>query len=241
MIYTGNPEEDAYSLSEFLSDNMIMPYYVEISFYKHRTYCSSSDCSLEDMRGLEYWKSWVEMFMISSDPNLRGFCWNFESPMMFPSTNGLSWEEAISELAAMIHSAGFEFIWIPYVHTTSWEKIKDLRIFNPGSYEHHGAYYFDWVFLQPGYYQGYITPAEISTLQSWKEYVDEAKSDRYNYRGIDNIYYEFECDGAVLTSSVYRQRACDYLRVLGKPSQRAYYYDVDVKALEYLDGVCGYV
>ncbi|WP_456452780.1 hypothetical protein [Thermococcus sp.] len=51
MIYTGNPEEDAYSLSEFLSDNMIMPYYVEILFYKHRTYCSSSDCSLEDMRG----------------------------------------------------------------------------------------------------------------------------------------------------------------------------------------------
>ncbi len=245
MIYTGDPENDAYVLSEFLSDSITMPYYVEIPFYKYRTYCSSSGCSLEDMRGLEYWKSWVEMFMMSSDPNLKGFYWNLEPPMMFPSTNGLSWEETISELATMIHVGGFEFIWIPYVHTTSWKEIKDLRVFNPTSheahYKHHAAYYFDWVFLQPGYYQGYIAPVEISTLQTWKEYVDEAKSGRYNYKGIDNIYYEFECDGAVLMKPLYWQRACDYVRVFGKPSQRAYYYDVNVESLEYLKGVCNYV
>lgn len=241
MIYTGDPENDAYMLSEFLSDSITMPYYVEIPFYKYRTCCSSSGCSLGDMRGLEYWKNWVEMFMMSSDPNLKGFYWNLESSMMFPSTNGLSWEETISELATMIHGGGFEFIWMPYVHTTSRDRIKQLRVFNSGSYEHHAAYYFDWVFLQPGYYQGYIAPVEISTLQTWKEYVDETKRDLYNYRGIDNIYYEFECDGAVLTDSVYLQRACDYVRVLDKPSQRAYYYDVNVKALEYLNGVCNYV
>lgn len=240
MVYTGDPENDAYVLSEFLSDSITMPYYVEIPFYKYRTYCSSSGCSLKDNRGLEYWKGWVRTFMRSSDPNLKGFYWNFECPMMFSG-----WEAVISELANIIHGGGFEFIWIPYVHTTSWEEIKDLRVFNPTSrkahYKHHAAYYFDWVFLQPGYYQEYIAPTEISTLQTWKEYVDEAKSGRYNYKGIDNIYYEFECDGAVLMNPVYRQRACDYIRVLGKPSQRAYYYDVNVRALEYLNEVCNYV
>ncbi len=47
--------------------------------------------------------------------------------------------------------------------------------------------------------------------------------------------------GAVVTNSRYRQRACDYVEVLGKPSQRVYYYDMDAKTLEYLNGVCNYV
>ncbi len=245
MIYTGDPENDAYMLSEFLSDSITMSYYVEIPFYKHRTYCSSSGCSLEDMRGLEYWKSWVKMFMMSSDPNLKGFYWNLESPMMFPSTNGLSWEEAISELATMIHGGGFEFIWIPYMHYTSLSEIESRRVFDKGvSYKHPAAYYFDWVFLQPNYYQGKLLPPEESTLEQWKFNIEQAKRDKNyhrNYKGIDNIYYEFECDGAVLTDSVYRQRACDYVRVFGRPLQRAYYYDVNVKSLEYLKGVCNYV
>lgn len=72
-------------------------------------------------------------------------------------------------------------------------------------------------------------------------YVDDAKENLRNYRGVDNIYYEFECDGAVLNNPVYRQRACDYVQVLGKPPRRAYYYDVRVEALEYLNRVCDYV
>lgn len=37
MIYTGDPGEDAYTLSEFLSENVTMPYYVEIPYYKYRS------------------------------------------------------------------------------------------------------------------------------------------------------------------------------------------------------------
>ena len=233
MIYTGNPWEDAYALSEFLSDNMIMPYYVEKPFYGYRSGVA---------RGFDYWKQWIEVFMRSSDPNLRGFYWNYESPMMFSySEVGVSWETVISELASRIHGGGFEFIWIPYMHYTSENDIKNQRVFSRDSFNHHAAYYFDWVFLQPNYYQGKLLPPEISTLQTWKRYVDEAKRGLRNYRGIDNIYYEFECDGAVVTNSRYRQRACDYVEVLGKPLQRAYYYDVDVRTLEYLNGVCNYV
>ncbi len=233
MRYTGNPWEDAYALSEFLSDNMVMPYYVEIPFYRYR-----SDVA----RGFDYWKQWIEVFMRSSDPNLRGFYWNYESPMMFPVKDvGIPWEPVISELASRIHGGGFKFIWITYMHYTSEKDIKNKRVFSKDSFNHHAAYYFDWVFLQPNYYQGKLLPPEISTLQTWKRYLDEAKRGLRNYRGIDNIYYEFECDGAVVTNPTYRQRACDYVEVLGKPSQRAYYYDVDVRALEYLNGVCNYV
>ncbi|MBP1910818.1 DUF4855 domain-containing protein [Thermococcus stetteri] len=234
IIYTGDPREDAYTLSEFLSENVTMPYYVEIPYYKYRS---------DTPRGPDYWKRWVEVFMRSSYYNLRGFYWNYECPMMFEAKAvGASWETVISELANRIHEAGFEFIWIPHVHTTSEDDIKSLRVFNSGkSYNHHAAYYFDWVFLQPNYYQGKLLPANSDTLKQWKEYVDNAKKNLRNYRGVDNIYYMFECDGAVLTNPVYRQRACDYVQVLGKPPRRAYYYDVRVEALEYLKGVCDYV
>ncbi|BAD85214.1 hypothetical protein, conserved, containing ATP/GTP-binding site motif A [Thermococcus kodakarensis KOD1] len=233
MIYTGDPGEDAYTLSEFLSENVTMPYYVEIPYYKYRS---------DTPRGPDYWKRWIDVFVISSDYNLRGFYWNYECPMMFEAKAvGASWETVISELANRIHEAGFEFIWIPYMHYTTKSEIEGKRVFKKDSYNHHAAYYFDWVFLQPNYYKGELLPANSDTLKQWKMYVDDAKENLRNYRGVDNIYYEFECDGAVLNNPVYRQRACDYVQVLGKPPRRAYYYDVRVEALEYLNGVCDYV
>lgn len=72
-------------------------------------------------------------------------------------------------------------------------------------------------------------------------YVDDVKENFCNYRGVDNIYYEFECDGVVFNNFVYCQRVCDYVQVLGKFLRRVYYYDVRVEVLEYLNGVCDYV
>lgn len=169
----------------FLSDNIIMPYYVEILFYKYRENCSSPSYTLTDNRGIEYWKGWVRLFMKSSDPNLKGSHWNYESPMMFPvDAVGVSWETVISELASIIHRGSFEFIWIPYMHYTSESEIKKKRVFEKDSYEHHAAYYFDRVFLQPNYYQDRLLPAEISTLQTWKKHIDDAKRGLHNCKGI---------------------------------------------------------
>lgn len=47
MIYIGDFGEDVYIFLEFLSENVIMFYYVEIFYYKYR---------LDILRGLDYWK-----------------------------------------------------------------------------------------------------------------------------------------------------------------------------------------
>lgn len=56
--------------------------------------------------------------MKSSDPNLKEFYWNYESPMMFPvDAVGALWGTVISKLVSIIHREIFEFIWIPICTT----------------------------------------------------------------------------------------------------------------------------
>jgi hypothetical protein len=100
-----------------------------------------------------YWAGWIEDFMMSSDTNLKGFYWTLENAWMFKEDQiqkqaGISFS-IIRDMAESIHNNGFEFIWIPSACTLN---LAGTNIFPMGTYP--GAFeFFDYVFVQPNYYQ----------------------------------------------------------------------------------------
>ncbi|KUH34540.1 hypothetical protein APY94_01605 [Thermococcus celericrescens] len=242
--YTGDAETDAYNLSEYLSDYMNMPYYVTIPFFTPaKTPRGNITGSFEG----SYWERWINVFAGSSDPNLRGFYWSLENAWMFKQDQiekgvGISYE-LIKAMSQKIHSAGFEFIWIPSVPTMN---IEGTNIFPwyyspnyPGACE-----YFDYVFAQPNYYMG-----RINNINGWTLNLEGLKL-KYNCW---NVFMEMEADECVIggggncktcsDSINCTKLASDYVQAqinnIGrKYPQRAYYFGVTFDVVRQVDSYC---
>ncbi len=251
--YTGNAETDAYNLSEYLSDHMKMPYYVTIPFFTPaKTPRGNITGSFEG----SYWERWINVFTESSDPNLRGFYWSLENAWMFKQDQtekgmGIS-HELIEAMSEEIHSAGFEFIWIPsastmYLEGTNIFPLNTHECPNcPGAYE-----FFDYVFVQPNYYLTKGAP-NIPGYQDFKEYLKTLEALKSYYHA-ENVYLEMEADECIIGRSgncrtCYDPQNCtklasDYIRVqldvLGhRYPHRAYYFGVTFDVVKHADMYC---
>ena len=150
------------------------------------------DESNRGVRGIQYWKGWVDGVYDNTSGYQVGFYWYLENPWQV--SGGVVYEEDIQEISNYIKNKGQQFIWIPYVHDKVNLENTDIKSI---------ANYFTFVFVQPHYYQ------------RWKEYYTgtlEGTPNEYPYltRGVDalieilnwiwsipNGYIEMEVDGTI--------------------------------------------
>jgi hypothetical protein len=251
--YTGNAETDAYNLSEYLSEHMSIPYYITIPFRAPNGTPRGNITG--DFKG-SYWEKWINVFVSSSDPNLRGFYWSLENAWMFKqdqieNEGGISYN-LIRAMSEQIHSAGFEFIWIPSASTMHLEGTNIFPLNNyecpncPGAYE-----FFDYIFVQPNYY---LTKgaSNIPGYQDFKSYLKTLESLKSSYHA-GNVYLEMEADECVIGGdgncrTCYDSQNCtklasDYIRVqldiLGhRYPYRAYYFGITLNVISYINTYC---
>ena len=185
-----------------------------------------------DVRGLDYWKGWIDGVYTNTGELEKGFYWNLEFPWQV--VRGVVSESAIKELSEKIMNWQQEFIWIPYAHgDINWENT-DIKTLDR---------YFTYIFAQPNYYQG-----KTQNLEDWFKSFKEFR-DKYS---LNNIYMEMECDGGVIsgkkikeddhyiyiTADTLKERACKYVQYAKNFPHRAYYFDTDVENLKTMNKFC---
>lgn len=178
------------------------------------------------VRGLDYWKGWVDGVYMNTGGLESGFYWNLEYPWQV--ADGIVYEEDIASLSEKILGWGQEFIWIPYVHEgISWEHT-DIKTLDG---------YFTRMFAQSGYYFG-----KTAKLETWFTNFKEFRDDKF-----DNLYMEMECDGKVNpanrnvtqeTAEKHKSWACDYVQYAKNFPHRAYYFGTDVENLRLVKEQC---
>ncbi|NJE61732.1 hypothetical protein [Thermococcus sp. 21S7] len=184
------------------------------------------------VRGLDYWKGWVDGVYMNTGRLERGFYWNLEYPWQV--VKGVVSESAIRELSDKILGWGQQFIWIPNVNDTINRDNTDIKSL---------ARYFTYVFVQPHYYQRwreYYTgtlngsPSEYPYLDSETGVSALVEVLNWVRKNVPNGYLELEVDGSINQYPELLHKACDYVsaqrrsEVGGLWPKRAYYYGVDL-------------
>ncbi len=68
----------------------------------------------EGVRGIEYWKGWIDGVCNNTGNYLKGFYWYLEYPWQIH--DNIVSEDDIREISDYIKKKRLQFIWIPYVH-----------------------------------------------------------------------------------------------------------------------------
>jgi len=239
--YTGDGRLDGETFAEdvfrILSS---IPVYITIPYYQYK----SSEPREDPIGGNKYWLKWVDGVLRFAGSNLKGFYWSLESAWMFvnyykdvlcnqgemPYIN----PQTIELLTDKIHSHGLKFIWIPTAHTLSleytdiWPRNHDVCGYNNYSLP-DGSEFFDYVFVQSNYYQ-----RNEFSLKDWANKLESLNNEHNAY----NVFMELECDNAVITNSIYRERACEYVKYAKKYPHRTYYFGTDLKAIDFMNEYC---
>ncbi len=178
------------------------------------------------VRGLDYWRGWVDGVYTHTGGLQRGFYWNLEFPWQL--VREVVYEEDISTLSDKIIDWGQQFIWIPSTHgDISWEHT-DIKTLSK---------YFTYIFAQSNYYQGKTTDLG-AWFSSFKNFRDS--------NHLNNLFMEMECDGRVQTGDeehnippeTFIHRACDYVQYAKNYPHRAYYYGTNIKNLIIVKSHC---
>ncbi|ALV63975.1 hypothetical protein ADU37_CDS22780 [Thermococcus sp. 2319x1] len=239
--YTGDGRLDGETFAEDVFRIVSsIPVYITIPYYQYK----SSEPREDPIGGNKYWLEWVDGVLRFAGSNLKGFYWSLESAWMFvnyykdvlcnqgemPYIN----PQTIELLTDKIHSHGLKFIWIPTAHTLSleytdiWPRNHDVCGYSnyslPG-----GSEFFDYVFVQSNYYQ-----RNEFSLKDWANKLESLNNEHNAY----NVFMELECDNAVITNSIYRERACEYVKYAKKYPHRAYYFGTDLKAIDFMNEYC---
>ena len=214
-------------LSEILGD---VKYYITIPF-------SDKNGNLRDnpANGFDgsYWRGWIDGVLNVYDSRRIGFYWSYESCLqatindpalgVFGITNDNQKEQYkeayvqfIEDMSNYTHNHGQELIWIPatgdrgvtYLRKDSFDGIPTI-----GSY-------FDYVFVQPNYYQNSICIEYINGYKQTLPYSYEKLVEKIRWvyeelpRNINNpnttISIEMEADSAVLHSQSGHCALCKY-------------------------------
>ena len=233
---------DARQLAQWLEQevNPDLPYLVEVPVLvkddneQWELFKNSNYTIKPAVRGIDYWKGWIDGIYTNTGGRQRGFYWNLEFPWQV--IRGIVYEEDVSSLSSKIMEWGEEFIWIPYVNDKINLKHTDIRSLSK---------YFTYVFVQPHYYQ------------TWKEYYSgtlKEATDKHPYltkdgvaklveilnwvREIPNGYIEMEVDAAINLYPDLINKACDYVTAQKKSivggiwPYRAYYYGARLKNID---------
>ncbi|WP_297418717.1 DUF4855 domain-containing protein [Thermococcus sp.] len=215
----GNGYMDGLHFAHWVLSNILgdVEYYITIPF-------SDKNGNLRDnpANGFDgsYWRGWIDGVLNVYDPRRIGFYWSYESCLQAtindPALKVLSisdnqkeqYKEAyvqfIKDMSNYTHSNGLELVWIPatgdrgvtYLRKDSFDGIPTI-----GSY-------FDYVFVQPNYYQNsicieYINGHKQTLPYSYEKLVEKI---RWVYeelpRNINNpntrISIEMEADRSIL-------------------------------------------
>ncbi|NJE00066.1 DUF4855 domain-containing protein [Thermococcus sp. LS1] len=183
------------------------------------------------VRGIQYWKGWVDGVYNNTSGYQVGFYWYLEYPWQV--SDGIVYEEDIQEISAYIRNKGQQFIWIPYFHYSYPDHISDITKTDIGLL----AKYFTYVFIQPNYYQG--TTRTLQDFNVVYNQIEELKEEN----NLSNIFMEMECDGRVRspdpgTAVEYRERACAYVSYTKDYPHRAYYYDTNLQNIQKMEEYC---
>ncbi|NJE05574.1 DUF4855 domain-containing protein [Thermococcus sp. M36] len=262
--YTGNGRKDGASLALWISSRVSgLKYYVPIPFYKYGSGEPRDDPS--DGFANSYWKDWIDGVLSIVDSDRLGFYWSYESCLQAtPHDEHNVREEFVREMAEYIHNHGQELIWIP---ATGGRGVSYLNDPNYDGIPTIGGY-FDYVFVQPNYYE-YDTCIEETngdkqTLSyTYEKLVEKVrwvyeelpkKIKEHNPNSTTTVSMEMEADRAVLPDQCGHcalgcdtekciERACDYYKAILEVnpsafSTRAYYSDVDFKVIDMVRGKC---
>ncbi|KUH32043.1 hypothetical protein APY94_11045, partial [Thermococcus celericrescens] len=156
--YTGNGYDDGLRMALWLSSRVgSMNYYVPIPFYKYGSKKPRDNPS----KGFNnsYWKDWIDGVLSVVDSNRLGFYWSYESCLQATPNDaaGVS-VEFIQKMSNYVHNHGQELIWIPTIGN------RDVTYLRKDAFDgilKIGGY-FDYVFVQPNYYQNSDCIKEIN-------------------------------------------------------------------------------
>ncbi|WP_456422272.1 DUF4855 domain-containing protein [Thermococcus sp.] len=217
--YTGNGYEDGRYLALWVMSHISsIKYYVTIPF----SYGSGElrDNPSEGFAN-SYWRSWIDGVLSVVDGNRLGFYWSYESCLQAtlhdPALEVLGikdknqkekYREAyiqfIEDMSIYIHNRGQELIWIPATGTRSTEDLKN------GSGIPVIAKYFDYVFIQPNYYQynSQYTYEKLVEKIRWihGELTETVREQNPN----TTVSVEMEADNAVLPDQCGHCALCEY-------------------------------
>lgn len=183
--YTGDGHKDGASLALWISSRISgMGYYVPIPFYKYQS--NDPRDNLSKSFANSYWKDWIDGVLSISDSNRLGFYWDYESRFQKE-------EEFIKEMSSYIHNHEQEVIWIPSTGTSDVDSLKNSAI--PVI-----SKYFDYVFVQPNYYE-YNSDYTYEKLVEKVRWVYEElpkKIREHNPNSTTTVSIEMEADRTVL-------------------------------------------
>ncbi|WP_457751630.1 DUF4855 domain-containing protein [Thermococcus sp.] len=162
-----------------------------IGYFASIPILNNTNISSKGVRGVPYWKGWVDGVLDSTGQALKGFYWSLEDAWQV--SDGTVYEEDIEEMSAYVRNLNKKLIWIPSACTLVLEK---TNIFNL-------AVFFDYVFVQPNYYQrgaiargadDYI-PYTYEVFMEWLTKLEDLKREN----SVFNVYMELEADQSLLS------------------------------------------
>lgn len=188
-----NGYKDGKELAEWiLSLGIDMSLYITIPFYrpdgKQRDQTQASFSSVPD----SYYRGWIDGVLSMDNSNLRGFYWSYESCLQTGSYGENVSQEFIQGVYDYIHGHGQELIWIPatgnrgvtYLDDPSFCAIQTL------------AGYFDYIFVQPNYYQNLILNEKYGTVPyTYQKLIEKVE---WIDHMPDNVSIEMEVDRSIL-------------------------------------------
>ncbi|WP_042698292.1 DUF4855 domain-containing protein [Thermococcus sp. PK] len=161
-----------------------------IDYFASIPILNNTNISSKGVRGVSYWKGWIDGVLDSTGGNLKGFYWSLEDAWQV--SDGTVYEEDIEEISAYVRNLNKKLIWIPSACTLVLEKTNIFSL----------AGLFDYVFVQPNYYQrgaiarganDYI-PYTYEVFKEWLTKLENLKNENDAF----NIYIEMEADQSLL-------------------------------------------
>ncbi|NJE01795.1 DUF4855 domain-containing protein [Thermococcus sp. JdF3] len=194
-----NGYKDGRELAEWvLSPGVDTSLYVTIPFYrpdgKQRDQAQASFSSVPD----SYYRGWIDGVLSIDNSDLRGFYWSYESCLQTGNYGKNVSEEFIQSLHDYVHGHGEELMWIPatgnrgvtYLDDPSFCAIQSL------------AGYFDYIFVQPNYYQNSTLNEKYGTVPYTYQKLIEKVEWIDNMPG--NVSIEMEVDRSILYNYISR-------------------------------------
>ena len=239
---SGSSYQDGYHDGEYFG-KWLDPYLAGMDYLVTiPVFSRSSDT---EIRGINYWKGWIDGIFENTTGYQVGFYWDYESPWQIIDgihDDRVIPETELKEISEYIRTEKNQvFIWSPYTNGTINLDGTDIkRIWR----------YFNYVFVQPNYYQTCTRKGTTGNTYSFSELVDVLN---WIWNATPNTYITLEADRSVLgqqehcrclssTCGCSMDKCIDYARdyvsaqmnsvVQNIWPQRMYYFSVDLAVVD---------
>ncbi|AEC52641.1 hypothetical protein PNA2_1726 [Pyrococcus sp. NA2] len=161
-----------------------------INYFAFIPVLNHTNISSKGIRGVSYWKGWIDEVLNSIGGNLKGFYWSLKDAWQV--RDGTVYEEDIEEISTYVRNLNKKFMWIPSACTLVLERTNIFSL----------SRLFDYIFVQPNYYQRGAIARETNdyipyTYEVFKEWLTKLENLK-NKNDAFNIYIEMEADQSLL-------------------------------------------